>query len=25
LQVFNGTEFIDLKDEHNPQGYEAQG
>lgn len=25
LQVFNGTEFIDLMDEPNPQGYEAQG
>jgi hypothetical protein len=25
LQVFNGTEFIDLTDEPNPQGYEAQG
>ena len=25
LQVFIGTEFIDLMDEPNPQGYEAQG
>ena len=25
LQVFNGTEFIDLMNEPNPQGYEAQG
>ena len=25
LQVFNGTELIDLMDEPNPQGYEAQG
>jgi len=25
LQVFNGTEFINLMDEPNPQGYEAQG
>ena len=25
LQVFNGNEFIDLMDEPNPQGYEAQG
>jgi hypothetical protein len=25
LQVFNGTEFIDLMSEPNPQGYEAQG
>ena len=25
LQVFNGTEFIDLMDDPTPHGYEAQG
>jgi hypothetical protein len=25
LQIFNGTEFIDLMNEPDPKGFEAQG